>query len=149
MALGAYGTYRYFTNWKWQFEHSPSLVLYSVYPSAVPTDSPILHNKIPNVYQWRFLDKKVVSAPAEKEQLIEATQRALTEPRRRTIAKCFSPRHAVATVDGKTTVLICFECGQAEILTRQGNRTIIVNRSARPLFESLISKYGLKAEPAD
>ncbi len=57
-----------------------------------------------------------------------------------------SPRHAVSTPDGKITILLCFECGQAQIITRCGTGMVPINRSARPLFEALIRKYGLKAD---
>ena len=116
-------------------EHSPALVFYTLNPNLIPADDKI---------SGRVVDKVVISDPVAKQELIEATARALTQPPIATVARCFNPHHAVSTSDGCTSVVICFECGQAQIDPTSRRETVYVDRDARPLFDALARKYKLK-----
>lgn len=91
-------------------------------------------------------DQTVVSDAVGKEELIEAIRQALNPTGMMTVASCFDPHHAVSTADGETSLLLCFECGQAKVITPRGDRMVPINRNMKPLFDSLIRKYHLKAE---
>ena len=144
--VGSYNAYNYFTGWKWAFKQSPSLVFYSLHPGPTGAESGLVYERN---FSGAVLDKVVVSDPAEKEQLIAAAEQATTLTGRSSMASCFNPRQAISTPDRKTIVLLCFECGQVSVRTPRGVHEDFINRGAKPLFDSLVRKYGLKTDPAN
>jgi len=73
---------------------------------------------------WEVLGKSEIKDPAVRKELMEAMQDGIATSDG-TYAKCFNPRHGlrVREKDKITDYLICFECGQIEIFTKNENRT--------------------------
>jgi hypothetical protein len=91
------------------------------------------------------LGKISITNPQDREKLRDALQSGVRESDG-SMYRCFNPRHGIrVTKDGVATdFVICFECGQVEVL-RDNQRIAYfpVTRSPQPTFDALLTAHGI------
>jgi len=133
------------SNWQIAMEKSPTITIYSLMPTlSTPASQMKSVESLEYLARYPVLGKVSVSDEADKKKIIAGFRSAFSSGG--DSASCFNPRHAISTADNKTTVLICYECGYAEIRDGGKNDLIEIGSGGQQAIEALWQKYGLKSD---
>lgn len=131
-------------------ENSPTLTLYSIHWSIVPTlkvaqdNAKMMQPELPPVeeifHNYPVLGKTTVSGP-QKNALLQAFYDGIAKPS--PMAGCFMPRHALRVQNGGKNFdfIICFSCSQFSSSSAKFNQPI--NPAVRPVFDAILQNAGI------
>ena len=123
-------------------EGTEAVTVYSLDPQiALPgaPESELFHS-------YRILGHSEVREPARRAEIIEAVQDAIRAGGDQ--AKCFNPRHGVATINGnsRTDFVICFECSNVTVGAEEQMHAI--SGSAQPVLDRVLREAGVTPAPS-
>lgn len=120
-----------------------ALIFYSIDPSAGRTAAP----GIEHFRDWPVLGQTVLSCPQDRGTVTDSLRRAARGAS--DMASCFIPRHALRATDssGMHDVLLCFECGQAEIHLPDGQTKRIPIHGSSDSLDRLLTAANVPLAP--